>query len=68
MQHSYWRQAISAEFNALIKNGTWTLVPPPKHQNIVDCKWSFRIKRNPDGTIARHKARLLQKASHNVPG
>jgi hypothetical protein len=68
MQHSHWRQAISEEFNALIKNGTWTLVPPPKHQNIVDCKWLFRIKRNPDGTIARYKARLVAKGFTQCPG
>jgi hypothetical protein len=36
-------------------------VPPPPNHNIVDCKWLFRIKRNPDGTIARHKARLVAK-------
>jgi hypothetical protein len=61
MQHTHWRQAISEEFNALIRNGTWSLVPPPPNHNIVDCKWLFRIKRNPDGTIARHKARLVAK-------
>jgi hypothetical protein len=27
MQHTHWRQAISEEFNALIRNGTWSLVP-----------------------------------------
>jgi histone deacetylase 1/2 len=61
MQHTHWRQALSEEFNALIRNGTWSLVPPPPNHNIVDCKWLFRIKRNFDGTIARHKARLVAK-------
>jgi len=38
MQHSHWRQAIFKELNALIRNGTWSLVPPPVNHNIVDCK------------------------------
>lgn len=48
-----WRVAMSDELNALLKNGTWVLVPATDSQNIIGCKWVFRIKRNPDGTIAR---------------
>lgn len=28
----------------------------------------FRLKRNPDGSIARHKARLVAKGFHQRPG
>jgi len=68
MKHSHWRQAISEEFDALIRNGTWTLVPLPLHQNIVDCKWLFRIKRNYDGSISRYKACLGAKGFTDCPG
>lgn len=49
MKHKNWREAISSELDALIGNGTWTLVPPTNDQNVVGCKWLFRIKRNSDG-------------------
>ena len=42
---------MNVEFDALLRNGTWTLVPPSPTMNIVGCKWVFRIKRNADGTI-----------------
>ncbi|KAA3479988.1 Retrovirus-related Pol polyprotein from transposon TNT 1-94 [Gossypium australe] len=35
---------------------------------IIGCKWLFKIKRNPDGTIARRKARLVAKGCSQVPG
>ena len=35
-----WRQAMSDEFDAFVRNGTWELV-----QNLVGCKWVFHIKR-----------------------
>jgi len=36
-------------------------------KNIVGCKWLFRVKRNPDGTIARYKARLVAKGFTQTP-
>ena len=59
---SYWWQAMSEEFDDLVSNSTWTLVPPNPTQNIVGCKWIFRIKQNPDGSVMRYKLALLLKA------
>lgn len=67
-QHPHWRHAISEEFDALIRNGTWYLVPPPRGQNIIDCKWLFRIKRNPNGSIAHYQAWLVAKGFTQCPG
>ena len=55
-----WRHAMDQEFNALMQNGTWELVPPNSHTPI-GCKWVFRVKRNPDGTVSKYKARLVAK-------
>ena len=49
------------EVEALVSRETWTLVPRPADANIVTCKWAFTIKYHPDGTIARHKARLVAR-------
>ncbi|KAM2657198.1 hypothetical protein EV1_012593 [Malus domestica] len=67
-KHPHWRQAMQEEFNALLSTGTWSLVPSQPSQNLVGCKWVFRIKRNPDGTIARYKARLVAKGFHQQHG
>ena len=51
---------------ALVSWGTWTLVSRPADANIVTCKWVFTIKYHPDGTIARHKARLIARGFTQV--
>jgi hypothetical protein len=51
-----WRHAMNEEFDALLQNGTWDLVPPSPTMNIIGCKWVFCIKRCADGSIERHKA------------
>ena len=63
-----WHNAMIAEIDALKKNGTWSLVPPPSLTNIVDCKWLFKIKYNPDGSIDRHKARLVARGFTQTQG
>ncbi|KAJ0984268.1 hypothetical protein J5N97_002624 [Dioscorea zingiberensis] len=61
LQDSCWKQAMEAEFKALMQNQTWSLVPPRKGLNIIDCRWIFKLKRKVDGSIDRHKARLVAK-------
>lgn len=56
-----WRLALFEEFNFLLKNDTWELVPLPPNKNTISCKWVFHIKRNLDRTIARYKIRLVAK-------
>lgn len=64
----YWRAAMAEEFIALQKHGTWDLVPQPPHANIIGCKWVFRVKKNPDGSINKYKARLVAKSFHQRLG
>jgi len=63
-----WRAAMAEEFTALVRNNTWQLVPAVPNQNVVGCKWVFRIKRRPDGSIDRYKTRLVAKGFHQRPG
>ncbi|PRQ16261.1 putative RNA-directed DNA polymerase [Rosa chinensis] len=67
-QKPEWRAAMTEEINALLKNNTWTLVPPSSSQNTVGCKWVFRVKRKSDGSIERYKARLVAKGFHQQQG
>lgn len=63
-----WRAAMATEFDALLRNGTWDLVPRNGRMNILGCKWVFKLKRRADGTIERHKARLVAKGYRQQPG
>ena len=56
------------EFAALQRQGTWVLVPPSPTQNLVGCKWVFRLKHKIDGSINRYKAKLVAKGFHQQYG
>ena len=51
MKDPKWHAAMNLEFDALLKNKTWELVPSHLSRNIVGYKWVFRIKRHADGSV-----------------
>ncbi|KAK3034893.1 hypothetical protein RJ639_033256 [Escallonia herrerae] len=57
-----WRAATADEFNALLANDTWVLVPHDPTKNLVGSKWIYKVKLNSDGSIERFKARLVARA------
>lgn len=46
-----WKEAMDAEYLALMKNKTWHLVPSKQGKNVIDCKWVYKIKRKADGSL-----------------
>jgi len=61
LQNKNWKEAMLSEYDALMKNKTWHLVPPQKGRNVIGCKWVYKIKRKSDGSLDRYKARLVAK-------
>ena len=52
--------AMQEEFDALLRNRTWQLVPRPRHANVITGKWVFfKHKLRLDGTLDRYKARWV---------
>nr|GFA11802.1 ribonuclease H-like domain-containing protein [Tanacetum cinerariifolium] len=58
-----WCNAMYDEYNALVKNGTWILVPRPDDANLVRSMWLFKHKFHADGMLSRYKARLVANGS-----
>ena len=46
-----WRLAMSEELRALEKNHTWQLTSIPPGKTAIGCRWIFKTKLNPDGTV-----------------
>ena len=61
LHDKHWKAAMDFEYEALMKNKTWHLVPPQKGRNVIGCKWVYKIKRKSDGSLNRYKARLVAK-------
>ncbi|KAL4560122.1 hypothetical protein LXL04_032271 [Taraxacum kok-saghyz] len=67
-RYPHWLGAMQDELDALKRNNTFVLVPRPVDHNVVGCKWIFRTKYLADGSIDRHKARLVAQGFIQVLG
>ena len=63
-----WKNAMLEELNAIKKNNTWELVDLPNKKRAIGVKWMFKLKLNPNNTVAKHKVRLVARGFLQKPG
>ena len=43
------------EFQTIIKNEVWEIVPSPKDKSVVSSKWIYKTKHSTNGSIEKYK-------------
>jgi hypothetical protein len=54
-----WQAVMRSEYDALLANRTWTLVPRPPCAYVISRKWVFKHKFCPNGSFDKYKARWV---------
>lgn len=54
-----WRNAMEDELDSHKRNQTWELVQLPKGKKVVGSRWVYKLKRDENGNIVKHKARVV---------
>ena len=67
---SHWAAARQTEVQDILHKNVWTIVPRSEAQGhtILTSRWIYTIKRKPDHTIDRYKARLTARGYNQVSG
>lgn len=65
---NHWINAMNQELEALEDNHTWAITTLPPGKKAIGCKWLYKTKYNPDGSIERRKARLVILGCNQVYG
>ncbi|KAI3721795.1 hypothetical protein L2E82_32813 [Cichorium intybus] len=68
MEKEEWRTAMKEELSAIQRNQTWEMVDLPHGKNLISLKWIFKTKYMADGSIQKHKARLVVRGFTQQPG
>jgi hypothetical protein len=68
IQKKEWVDAMIEEYQSIIKNDVWEVVPIPKKKDVVYSKWIYKIKHPVDGSIEKHKERFVAHGSSQKEG
>ena len=49
------------ELVSMDRNQVWDIVELPSGKRPIGCKWIYKTKLNPDGSIEQYKSRLVEK-------
>jgi hypothetical protein len=56
-----WQQAMKEELRSIKENQTWVLANLPPGHKPIGLKWVYKLKKDAQGRIVKHKARLVSK-------
>jgi hypothetical protein len=59
IQKKEWADSMKEEYQSIINNHVWEIVPRLKRKDVVSSKWLFKIKHASDGSIEKHKPRFV---------
>ena len=49
------------EYQSIMKNDVWEIVPRPEGKSVVTSKWVYKINHAVDGSIDKYKARFVAR-------
>ena len=61
VQQPIWVDAMVEEYNSLVRNSVWDVVPRPENKLVVSSHWVYKVKQVADGSVEKHKARFVAR-------
>ena len=58
-----WKDAMIEEYQSIMKNDVWDVVPRPNRNSVVTSKWIYKIKHATDGSIEKYKVRFVARGN-----
>ena len=68
VQKKEWVEAMTEEYQLIMKNDVWDIVPKPEGKSVVSSKWIYKIKHTADGSIEKYKARFVARGFSQKDG
>ena len=68
MKEQVWKDAMAEEYESIINNDVWDVMPRPKGKFMVTSKRLVKIKHGVDGSIEKYKARFMARGFSHKEG
>ena len=56
------------EYDSIVRNSAWDIVPRPVGKSVVDSKWIYKVKQVADGSVEMYKTRFVARGFSQIKG
>jgi hypothetical protein len=67
-KHKVWKDAMIEEYESILKNDVWEVVPRSHGKSVLTSKWIYKIKHAADGGVEKFKARFVARGFSQKEG
>ena len=60
-QHDVCQEAMVEEYDSIMKNQVWEVVPRPQGKKVVGSKWIYKVKHAADESMEKYQACFMEK-------
>ena len=53
--------AMVEEYDSIIRNNVWEVVPRPENKLVVSSRWIYKVKQATYGNVEKHEARFVAR-------
>lgn len=68
VKHQVWKDVINEEYESIMKNDVWEVVPKPNDKFRVTSKWIYKLKHGADGSVEKYKAMFVARGFSRKEG
>ena len=63
-----WKDSMIKEYQLIMKNDVWDVVPRPEGKSVAASKWIYKIEHVADVSIEKYKARFVARGFSHKEG
>eukprot|EP00253_Pinus_taeda_P011785 PITA_11785 len=63
-----WVYAMVEEYDSIVRNSAWEIVPRPEGKSVVGSRWIYKVKQAADGSVEKYKARFVARGFSQIEG
>ena len=68
VQQPIWVDAMVEEYDSVVCNSVWDVVPRPENKSVVSSCWLYKLNQATDGSVEKNKARFVAHGFSQVEG
>ena len=68
MEDPAWVDAMVEEYDSIVRNSAWEIVPRPEGKSVVGLRLIYKVKQAADGSVENYKERFVARGFSQIEG